>query len=161
LPPPRDYNYSDEELAFLSFYPVLEYEHDPQLRRQFQSALTALLRHAKAEHNPLWNYIYEVGTESQNYDAEGALNTLERIPLDTIYWTVHNSQRLDLSISPSSSRFGLRQSLTVIPPDERCVSKWNGNPFKLDCDSGGRSEDDGVFFLLPYWFGRYYKLLPP
>jgi hypothetical protein len=161
LPPPEDYNYSDEELAFLSFYPLLKYEREPQLRPQIQAALAGLWRHAKAEHNPLWDYIYEVGTDAKNYDAEGALNALERIPSDTIYWTVHNSQRLDLPFSLSLNRFESRQSLTVIPPDERCTSKWNGDPFALNCDSGGRSEDDGTFFLLPYWFGRHYKLLPP
>jgi hypothetical protein len=161
LPAPSRYNYSDEELAFLSFYPLLKYENDPRLRRQYQSALQKLWRRAKAEHNPLWAYIYEVGTSAADHDAPDALNTLERIPLDTIYWTVHNSQRLDLPLSPWPARDGQKQSLEVIPPDERCTSKWNGNPFELDCNDGGRREDDGSFFLLPYWFGRYYKLLPP
>jgi len=41
------------------------------------------------------------------------------------------------------------------------VTKWNGNPFQLDCNPQGRTEDDGAFFLLPYWLGRFYKLLPP
>jgi hypothetical protein len=161
LAPPARYNYSDEELAFLSFYPLLQYEDDPRLRRQLQLALRKLWRHAEAEHNPLWDYIYEVGTGAADYDLSGALNTLERIPLDTTYWTVHNSQRLDLPLSPWPARDGHRQSLEVIPPDERCTSKWNGNPFELNCNDGGRREDDGAFFLLPYWLGRYYKLLPP
>lgn len=161
LPPPTHYNYSDEELAFLSFYSLLKYEHNPGLRQQFQSALTGLWRHAEGEHNPLWDYIYKVGTGARNYDAQGALNTLEQIPLDTIYWTVHNSQRLDLPIYPFPNADGEKQSMKVIPPDERCTSKWNENPFALDCNDGGASEDDGAFFLLPYWLGRYYKLLQP
>jgi hypothetical protein len=39
--------------------------------------------------------------------------------------------------------------------------KWNGNPFQLDYLSEGRSEDEGAFFLLAYWLGRFHKLLPP
>ncbi|MCU1272965.1 MAG: hypothetical protein JWO48_396, partial [Bryobacterales bacterium] len=38
---------------------------------------------------------------------------------------------------------------------ERPVMKWNGNPFRIDGGNGGRTEDDGAFFLLPYWMGRY------
>jgi hypothetical protein len=37
--------------------------------------------------------------------------------------------------------------------------KWNGNPFQLDDQSEGRGEDDGTFFLLPYWLGRYHGYL--
>jgi len=28
----------------------------------------------------------------------------------------------------------------------------------LDGGNGGRREDDGAYFLLPYWMGRYHKL---
>jgi hypothetical protein len=37
--------------------------------------------------------------------------------------------------------------------------KWNGNPFRIDGGNLGRTEDDGAFFLLPYWMGRYLGLL--
>jgi hypothetical protein len=154
-------NYSDEELAFLSFYPLLRYEADPGLRAQFQAALTRFWRSCEAERNPLWNFIYAEGTGASDYDARQSLDTLERIPLDTIYWTVENSQRVDLPRPTSRDRFGGKQSLRAIPPNERCVMKWNGNPFQLDCNSEGRAEDDGAFFLLPYWLGRFYKLVPP
>ena len=52
------------------------------------------------------------------------------------------------------------QALIVLPYDELPMSKWNGNPYSLDGGNGGRSEDDGAYFLLPYWMGRYHKLLP-
>ena len=48
-----------------------------------------------------------------------------------------------------------RQAETLLPPDERPVMKWNGNPFVVDGGNGGVSEDDGGFFLLPYWMGRF------
>jgi hypothetical protein len=156
----HEVNYSDEELAFLSFYPLLMYEDDPGLRAQFQRALTRFWRSCEAERNPLWNFIYAAATGASDYDARDALEALERIPLDTVYWTVKNSQRVDLTLVPSLDRFREKQSLRALPPNERCVMKWNGNPFQLDCDSGGRAEDDGAFFLLPYWLGRFHKLLP-
>jgi hypothetical protein len=158
---PHEVNYSDEELAFLSFYPLLRYEDDAGLRAQFQGALTRFWRSCEAERNPLWNFIYAAGTGATDYDAPTALATLERIPLDTVYWTVKNSQRVDLPTAPSMDRFREKQSLRALSPNERGVMKWNGNPFQLDYLSEGRSEDDGAFFLLPYWLGRFHKLVTP
>ncbi len=56
-------------------------------------------------------------------------------------------------------RFGRSQAQTLLPPDERPVIKWNANPFAVDSAGGGRAEDDGAAFLLPYWLGRYLGFL--
>jgi hypothetical protein len=157
----NEINFSDEELAFLSFYPLLSYEDDPALRGQFQAALKNYWRACEAEQNPLWNFIYAAGTGAREYDPREAVETLERIPLETIDWTVKNSQRIDLPRAPSPDRFSDEQARRAIPPNERCMMKWNGNPFQLDCNSEGRTEDDGAFFLPPYWLGRYHELLAP
>lgn len=157
---PLEVNYSDEELTFLSFYPLLSLEDDPHLKREYQRALEGLWRRTRNENNPLWNFIYAAGTGvTKGYDQQEALETLERIPLETICWTVKNSQRIDLELDPRRGRFEEKQSWRAIPPDQRRVMKWNGNPFELDGGNGGRSEDDGAFFLLPYWLGRYHRLV--
>ena len=75
-----------------------------------------------------------------------------------IQWTVTNSHRLDVPVDPLADRFKRRQALIVLPYDELPMSKWNGNPYNLDGGNGGRSEDDGAYFLLPYWMGRYHGL---
>ncbi len=157
---PSDINYSDEELAFLSFYPLMNAENNPALLQQYRTALTSLWRRVRTEQNPLWNFIYAEGTKVPSYDCAISEESLERIPLSTIDWTVKNSQRDDLARVNYSGRFGESQATQAIPPNERRVSKWNANPFQLDGGGGGRSEDDGSFFLLPYWFGRYYHLIP-
>jgi len=43
----------------------------------------------------------------------------------------------------------------VLAPDERPVEKWNSNPHIPDGGSG-HFEDDGAYFLLAYWMGRYH-----
>ena len=43
----------------------------------------------------------------------------------------------------------------MLPPDERPMSKYNGNAFRLDGGDGGREEFSGDIYLLPYWLGRY------
>jgi len=72
---------------------------------------------------------------------------------------VTNSNREGITMDPVIDRFQRRQAITLLPPDERPVMKWNSNPFDIDGGSEGRGEDDGTAFLLPYWMGRYRGLL--
>jgi hypothetical protein len=155
---PGHINHSDDELAFLSYYPLLLYETDPQLRAVYQQSLERSWQVERPERNPLWNAIYAAGTGAPEFDRDASIRTLREIPLDTITWTVRNSQRLDVAIDPLSDRFDRPQSLVVLPYDEIPMWKWNSNPYALDGGNGGRSEDDGAYFLLPYWMGRYYRL---
>jgi hypothetical protein len=155
---PGHINHSDDELAFLSFYPLLRYETDPALLDVYRQSLERSWQIERPERNPLWNVIYAAGTGSAEYDRDASVRTLREIPVDLVEWTVRNSHRLDVPIDPLSDRFQRRQSLIVLPYDELPMSKWNGNPYSLDGGNGGRSEDDGAYFLLPYWMGRYHKL---
>jgi hypothetical protein len=155
---PGHINHSDDELAFLSYYPLLRYEMDPKLLDVYKHSLERSWQIERPERNPLWNVIYAAGTGAREFDRAESLRTLQEIPMDTIGWTVTNSQRQDVPIDPMSDRFGHKQALIVLPYDELPMSKWNGNPYNLDGGNGGRSEDDGAYFLLPYWMGRYHQL---
>jgi len=155
-----DINYSDEELAFLSFYPLMNSDPDPERRSKYQEGLTKLWKRARSEKNPLWNLIYAQATSAKSYDCAEVTDALQRIPLSTISWTVRNSRRDDIVIQQQVDREGQRQAENAIAPNERRVMKWNSNPFVPDGGDNGRSEDDGAFFLLPYWLGRYHHLIP-
>jgi len=155
---PGHINHSDDELAFLSYYPLLRYETDPKLLEIYKESLERSWQIERPERNPLWNAIYAAGTGAREWDRDESVRTLREIPMDTISWTVRNSHRRDVSIDPMADRFGRKQSLLVLPYDELPMSKWNGNPYSLDGGNGGRTEDDGAYFLLPYWMARYHGL---
>lgn len=155
----EELNYSDEELAMLSFYPLFRYERDPKLLGLYREALDQWWRNMQREKNPLWTFIYLQGRPEAPVDLHGAVRTLYRIPMDLIQWTVKNSHRADVQMAGQPDRFQRPEALTLLAPDERPVMKWNGNPFRIDGGNGGRSEDDGAFFLLPYWMGRHLKIL--
>lgn len=156
---PGHINHSDDELAFLSFYPLLQYENDPKLREVYEQALERSWQIERPERNPLWNFIYAAGTGSREFDREESIRTLREIPMDQISWSINNSFRLDLPFDKTADRFNRKQSLSVLPYDELPMSKWNGNPYRVDGGNGGRSEDDGAYYLLPYWMGRHHKLI--
>ena len=58
---PGSINHSDDELAFLSFYPLLQYEQDPALREVYRQSLQRSWQIERPERNPLWNFIYAAG----------------------------------------------------------------------------------------------------
>jgi hypothetical protein len=156
---PGHINHSDDELAFLSYYPLLRFEADPGLRAVYEQSLERSWQIERPERNPLWNVIYGAGTAAKSFDRAETVRTLREIPMDTIAWSVRNSHRSDVPIDPLSDRFRRAQALIVLPYDELPMSKWNGNPYVLDGGNGGRTEDDGAYFLLPYWMARYHKLI--
>ncbi|MBX9603650.1 MAG: hypothetical protein K2X35_21770 [Bryobacteraceae bacterium] len=155
----EELNYSDEELAMLSFYPLLRYEKDAKLLAIYRRAMDAWWKNIQRESNPLWTFIYMAGNPGAKIDLDSAVWVLQRIPLDLIAWDVKNSHRPDVRMATGKDRHGRGEALTFLPPDERPVMKWNGNPFVVDGGSGGRREDDGAFYLLPYWMGRYHGFL--
>ena len=155
----EEINYSDEELAFLPFYLLFRYERSDSLLAVYRDAIGQWWQNARREKNPLWTFIYMTAKTGEDADVEGAVRTLHRIPLDLIAWDVKNSHRKDIEIDRSFDRFRLSQSVTLLSPAERPMIKWNGNPFRIDSGGRGGSEDDGAFYLLPYWFGKYYKIL--
>jgi len=152
-------NYSDEELAMLPFYCVFRYEKDPALLIAYRRAMDDWWENIQREASPLWTFIYLTGRTDAEVDLSSAVWTLYRMPMETICWSVRNSHRPDVAFSPTADRFGKREALTLLPPDERPVMRWNGNPFEVDGGNSGSTEDDGAAFLLPYWLGRYHKFL--
>jgi len=167
-------NHSDDELAFLSYYPLLKYEDDPELLNYYRESIERSWRIEKPERSPLFNFIYaSASPKAADFDLEGALFTLERISLDLVRWNHLNSRRADVQFKSAKGRFRERESKTPLPPDERTVMKWNGNPYQLDTGvgwqptelmdtgiaGGGASEEAGTFWLLSYWMGRYYGYL--
>jgi hypothetical protein len=151
-------NHSDDELAFLAYYPLLCYEAEPLRRQIYLRSLRRSWEIERPERSPFFNFIYGALT-GEACDAEAAVETLREIPLDLVHWDVCNSGRPDVPRHPDRGRFGEEQSAIVLPAGERPLIKWNGNPYRLDGGDGGRTEEDGAFFLLPYWMGRYHGII--
>jgi hypothetical protein len=155
----KEMNYSDEELAMLPYYCVLQYERDPALLKAYRTGIDEWWNNSQREANPLWTFIYLTSEPKANVDLAAAVWTLCRMPMDTIEWSVRNSHRADILWASAPDRHGRREAAILLPPDERPVMKWNANPFLVDGGAEGKGEDDGGAFLLPYWMGRYHKFI--
>ena len=101
----------------------------------------------RVEASPLWNFIFGASTR-QSCDVEAAVGALREMPLDFVLWKTLNSRRPDLK----------QPLVQPLPWTERLIHKWDHTPFLLD---GGNDlvENDQTIWLLPYWMGRFHKLI--
>ncbi|GIV18656.1 MAG: hypothetical protein KatS3mg023_0407 [Armatimonadota bacterium] len=149
----------DDELLALAFPALLLYETDPELKKLYRQALDTWYAGVKQDQNPWFHFVYAslTGTAPEMGDS---LMFLRDAPLDLVRWTVDNTRREDLRLvrSPESESW---QTDRLPPPSERGVMRWDDNPWIAVQGDGGRTESDGVFWLLPYWMGRYYGYIQP
>jgi hypothetical protein len=169
-------NQSDDEMAFMSFYNLIRYEDDPELKRYYLFAFYRYWRTEAPELNPLFNFLFAATTQDAFPDGaargrfrtgtvpqsaiDEAVDSLIRYPLDRVRWPFKNSHRLDImrmsQFPGERGRNGHRLNGKVIPIDERSVEHWNHNPWELDEEGhDGRTLTDGAAFLLPYYLGVY------
>ena len=141
----------DDQLLFLSYYPLLQLEKDPGLRAIYAASIKRTWDFERIEGNPLWNFIYGAST-GDACDVATAVQALREIPLDFIQWKTRNSHRADLK-----SREGERAK-EPLSWTERAIHKWDKSPFTLD-SGNDMGEGDPTIWLLPYWMGRYHRLI--
>jgi hypothetical protein len=151
-----EWNHSDDELAFLSYWNLYRYAFTKELREKYRQAIKEHWEIERPEKNPLWNFIYAM-TGAEEFDLQESIWFLQEFPLDMVSWTVKNSQRQDLEFLKSNFRD--QYTKQVLPPDERPMTKFNNNAFRLDGGNGGFREYSGDIYLLPYWMGRYLKMI--
>lgn len=148
----EEWNHSDDELGFVTYWVLCRFAFDAALRRQFVSSVADHWDLEKPERYPFWNFV-AAGCGLSDTDTPGAVWTLRGFPLDTVSWTISNSGRGDITRLPDNYR---RQELAeLLPPGERQAVRCNTQPFILDGGNGGRTEFAGDEFLLGYWMGRY------
>jgi hypothetical protein len=152
---PFENSHSDDILAYLPYYNLGKYAKDDPMFPLYSQSLLRSWSVARPDGIPLWNIIAS-SVLQQDCDLQAALETLQQLPMDLISWTMSNSHRWDLPRDPVNGRGNVAQSVRPIPIAEGVISKWNSNTHQYDTGNDGLSEDDGAYFLLPYWMGRYH-----
>ncbi|QDU43430.1 hypothetical protein Mal52_19040 [Symmachiella dynata] len=169
-------NQSDDEMAFMAYYGLINYEDDPNLRMHYLISMMPYWKLVEAERNPLFNYIFAAcwdTIETGDYQRktpqsclEDALFTLKRYPLDRFRWGYKNSHRKDIQFIEGGwfeywwkNPKGYLRTGVTLPIDEHFVEHWNKDVWNLDAGGNGTSLADGTSFLLPYYMGRYYGFI--
>jgi hypothetical protein len=146
-----EWNHSDDELAFFTYWPLVRFAFTDELRAKYIKVVQEHLEIERPERYPIWNFIAAACGVS-DFDAAGSVWTLRGVPLDTIAWRVTNSHRQDLTKLPPN--FMHRELKELLPPGERLIARINTQPFILD-QGDDATDFPGDEFLLGYWLGRY------
>jgi len=156
---PGAFTYIDTQLLALAYPSLLSHEQDPQRRDDYLTGVERWFAPVRRDHSPLYGFVYGAVT-GEDCDQEACAEFLRQVPLDLIDWSVDNHGREDVTLtrSPSISHW---QTSRLLPPDERRVGKWDGNPYSAGGGVGGHSESSTVYWLLPYWMGRYHGYISP
>ena len=175
-------NQSDDEMAFMCYYNLINYETDPELRSIYAFSFWMSWQQEAPELNPFFNFAFVAACKGlifedpwgeyklEPYDGwlEESIETLVRFPLDRFNWRHTNSHRIDINkFHPSTRTFddndmstsGYRKNGKVIPVDESHFNHWNRDPWRLNTGGDGRVLANGTVFLLPYYMGLYHGFI--
>ena len=143
----------DDELLALVYPCLLLHEKDPELLKLYHESLDGWYSGVKADKSPFFDFTYALLSDFQP-DLKKSMDWLQDAPLDLVRWRVDNSKRMDIKVI----RFPELESLQtdrMLPLSEISFYRWDRNPWYVVQGDGGVNEGDGVFWLLPYWMGRY------
>jgi hypothetical protein len=151
----QDWNHSDDEMAFLTYWVLYHYAFDDTLREEYAEMINDHWEIEKPERNALWNLL-TYGTSGE-IDLESVIWYLREFPADTRRYKVRNSHRRDLDFLPKDSVENFREQSTrkLLPKSERPMNRHNANEFQLDSDRASNRILAGDEYLLPYWMARY------
>lgn len=144
--------YIDPELLYLAFPPLFKYEQDEQLKSAYNEIIDTWYQKFRKDESPFFNFMYTY-LRGEIYDADKSIFFLKDTPLDLVDWNIDHSKREDV-IATRFPVLEVRQTNVLLPPSERATVRWDKNPWEI---SGGNPhmEREPVFWLLPYWLGRY------
>lgn len=149
------WNHSDDEMAFLTYWPMYHYALNDDLKKKYAWIIDEHWEVELPERNAAWNLL--------TYGTTGKISTedvfwhLREFGLDQMEYVVKNSHRKDLKLL--APNFRGQTTEVLLTPGERRTHRHNANPFRLDGGSPGTSILAGDEYLLPYWMARYLGVL--
>jgi hypothetical protein len=161
LPPESVLHFLDE-LAFWSYWNLLRYEPDPELRGLYRRSLERTYEVVRVEQQPWLNLVYSALT-GETGELEPSLGHLREWPLDLRNWSFQNSHRADLRTLPGYVALkgggGAAGGLRPFSPREREPMRWDGWTMQADGGNGGRDVVEPGGWLVAYWMARYHGFL--
>ncbi|WP_259016407.1 ligand-binding sensor domain-containing protein [Emticicia fluvialis] len=138
-------------------YPILlKCETDPERLAFYEKHIDHWFEIRKADHNPLINFIY-CYSRGKKQEVTNSVDFLKDTPLDLVDWHIDHTKREDIQLVRNIVLDELQVS-ELPPASIRKTVRWDKNPF--DARGGDpQVEREPVFWLLPYWMGRYTNMI--
>jgi hypothetical protein len=147
-------SYYKFNLDHINLYNLIRLEEAGPFRTIYLSAFTTLRTCTRTHGNAHFNTI-ETGLLGRNKARDG-----ETVSLLTL-WLERPRRDYFVDNSGKYPACGPNRSCTPIAVNERYTTDflWQRSPFQLSGGGSGTIETPAVDYILPYWMGRYYKVL--
>ncbi|PHN02994.1 ligand-binding sensor domain-containing protein [Flavilitoribacter nigricans] len=155
-PNPAFETYFDIFLALYIFPPLIEYETDPARSARYRALLDGWFARNRSIKSPLVNFTYNWLAGGAD-ELDSSIAFLKDMPLDLVDWQMDNSRREDLQLVREPILEEIQVN-ALRPPGEYRSIRWDKNPY-LAVAGNPHQEREPVFWLLPYWMGRYLGLI--
>ncbi|WP_420151692.1 ligand-binding sensor domain-containing protein [Spirosoma sp.] len=153
---PAWFIYFDVMLAAYVYPILLRCEKDPKIKAFYEAHLDQWLEQRKGDKNPLINFLY-CYARNKKVELTPSVEFLIDTPLDLVNWTVDHTKREDIKIVRTPVLDELQVS-ELPPASIRTVVRWDKNPWAA-VNGTPDIEREPVFWLLPYWMGRYLTMI--
>jgi hypothetical protein len=153
---PAWFIYFDVVLAAYQYPILLQCEKDPELLAFYRKHIDRWIEQRKGDQNPLINFIYSYST-NKKVETQSSVGLLKDTPLDLVDWTIDHSRREDISMvhHPVLDELQVNE---LQPATIRSTIRWDKNPWAVS-PGNPHIEREPVFWLLPYWMGRYLEMI--
>ena len=148
--------YFDVPMAGYLFPILVKYETDPKLKKFYEELMDEWFEKQISGHNPMNNFTY-CFARNKRVEIDNSVYFLIDTPLDLVDWKIDHTQREDINIvrKPILEE----KQISVLPPaSERAAVRWDKNPWAA-IHGSSYAEREPVFWLFPYWMGRYLEII--
>ncbi|CAN5416187.1 hypothetical protein BH11BAC5_BH11BAC5_17270 [soil metagenome] len=114
------------------------------------------MQRREGDKNPLINFLYSYARNKKT-GLKASIDFLVDTPLDLVDWTIDHTKREDVQIVHRPVLNELQVS-ELQPASIRNTVRWDNNPWAARGGSPA-TEKEPVFWLYPYWMGRYLKMI--
>ncbi len=148
--------YFDIPMAGYLFPILVKYETDPKLKKFYEDLMDEWFEKQISGHNPLNNFTY-CFARNKRVEIANSVNFLIDTPLDLVDWKIDHTKREDINIVRKPILEEMQ--ISVLPPaSERATVRWDKNPWAA-IHGSSYAEREPVFWLFPYWMGRYLEII--
>lgn len=154
--PPQEIAPWDDRLCFESYFTVLRYTQDPNMRSIYLRSLARTWEVKRLEHLAWYNFVYGALT-GNDCEEERAAQYLRECVLEGAGWGYKNSHRADLA--PERGYVPYQGGTRGMSPRETGSVGGDDAALGYDRSGHGKSMHDPSSFLCTYWMGRYYGML--
>ncbi len=157
-------NYSDIRMSAISYYTLMQLEHDPLLVEKYRVGADSWWKVLQYSRDVEWYLTYQLAYNDREIkDAHGRPLAevlawqLSRFPVNPRGIQIDNTTRGDVC-AENDQLFDPRTGLPLaLPMDER--GTMGSDVFAAVSGSRGKGLTKSYNMILPYWLGRYHGLL--